>query len=608
MAIYKNKDIEVNVNEKNVDVGFIDTNFYTEDKSTSSIRITIKNNNRIVDLSKTNMKPKLDLLLNDGSIFIDEKVDIILPEQGIIQYKISDRVIKHVGKVNAKLFLINETQSVHVANFNFTIKDSGITDAVNKEITVNIVDDSVRRIIQENAIELLGEGFKDDVSVELKNYVTTNNELFKGPKGDEGKQGQRGPQGVKGDTGLQGLQGPQGIQGERGLRGEQGPQGIKGKDADEQEIINAIRPQIEGDLTNLKFAYRHKKGTTGSEDAINTIIGYKDNDVVSGVRGSHVQQGSKNNENIIGGVPDTVGVDAKNVIDPNITNAHYAFIGGYDNVNNALAGTLMGYHCYISDLATHGAIYGGSYHKILDGDYAFIGGGTKNLIQNNEGGNYGFLLGGNTNKLFGRFGGVMGGMNNRVGNETSNKDYSSVIGSYLSSIDGNYSTILNGNECKATKDYTLARGKGAVANNIGESVFSTGKFKTAGDSGQSTLHLLRQTTTGVETQLLCDDSGSSILTPIGVNTTLIITGVMSGHRVDSEGYASFKFTAVLTRSSGALTVQYLNVEKLFVSDPSYNMTIKVNTTLNSYQVLAQGVQGHTINWTAKVDTVWSRNI
>lgn len=196
MAIYKNKDIEVNVNEKSADVGFIDTNFYTEDKSTSSIRITIKNNKRAVDLSKTNLIPKLDLFHSDGSIFMDENINIVLPEQGIIQYKISDRVIKHPGKVNAKLFLKNETQSVHVANFNFTIKDSGITDAVNKEITVNIVDDSVRRIIQENAIELLGEGFKDDVSVELKSYVQTNNELFKGPKGDKGDKGDKGEDGI----------------------------------------------------------------------------------------------------------------------------------------------------------------------------------------------------------------------------------------------------------------------------------------------------------------------------------------------------------------------------------------------------------------------------
>ncbi|WP_239702992.1 MULTISPECIES: BppU family phage baseplate upper protein [unclassified Mammaliicoccus] len=196
MAIYKNKDIEVNVNEKSAEVGYIDTNFYTEDKSTSSIRITIKNNKRAVDLSKTNLTPKLDLFHSDGSIFMDENINIVLPEQGIIQYKISDRVIKHPGKVNAKLFLKNETQSVHVANFNFTIKDSGITEAVSKEITINIVDDSVRRIIQENAFELLGDGFKDDVTSDLQNYVSTNNELFKGPQGDVGPQGPPGKDGV----------------------------------------------------------------------------------------------------------------------------------------------------------------------------------------------------------------------------------------------------------------------------------------------------------------------------------------------------------------------------------------------------------------------------
>lgn len=222
MATYKNKDIEVNISERGADAGNIGANFYTEDKSTSSIRITIKNNKRAVDLSKTNLTPKLDLFHSDGSIFMDENINIVLPEQGIIQYKISDQVIKHPGVVNAKLFLKNETQSVHVANFNFTIKDSGITDAVNKEISVNIVDDSVRRIINENAIELLGAGFKEDVASDLQSYVDQNIEKFKGPKGDTG------PQGVKGDTGERGLQGPQGIQGERGLRGEQGPQGPQG--------------------------------------------------------------------------------------------------------------------------------------------------------------------------------------------------------------------------------------------------------------------------------------------------------------------------------------------------------------------------------------------
>ncbi|MDO0950183.1 family 20 glycosylhydrolase [Mammaliicoccus sciuri] len=228
MAIYKNKDIDVHVNSQSVEIGNIGASFYTEDKNTSSVRITIKNNKNVVDLSKIDMAPKLDLFHSDGSIFMDEKIDVILPEQGIIQYKISEQVIKHVGKVDAKLFLKNEEKSIHIANFHFFIKDSGIQEAVQKEITVNLIDDSVRRIIQGNAIELLGNNFKNDVAVDLQAYVNENKEVFKGPKGDEGKQGQRGPQGVKGDTGEQGLQGPQGIQGERGLRGEQGPQGNVG--------------------------------------------------------------------------------------------------------------------------------------------------------------------------------------------------------------------------------------------------------------------------------------------------------------------------------------------------------------------------------------------
>ena len=228
MAIYKKGDIEVSINERGVDRGNVNANFYTEDKSTSAINIYVNWDKHPLNLNNVNMQLQLDLFHSDGSIFMDEPLNIIYAENGLVQYKISDNVIKHVGKVNAKLFLKNDTQSVHVADFGFNIKDSGVTDAVDKEITVNLVDDSVRRIIQENAIELLGEGFKDDVSVELKNYVNDNAETFKGPKGDKGPQGQRGPQGVKGDAGEQGLQGPQGLQGERGLRGEQGPEGPKG--------------------------------------------------------------------------------------------------------------------------------------------------------------------------------------------------------------------------------------------------------------------------------------------------------------------------------------------------------------------------------------------
>ncbi|MEB5650887.1 BppU family phage baseplate upper protein [Mammaliicoccus sciuri] len=204
MAIYKNKDIETNIKSTHVNLGNIGAQFYTEDKNSASIRIYVKHNDEPVNLLTAGLTPILSLSMQDGSYFDNEPVDIVLAEQGLIQYKIRDNVIKHVGKVKATLILKSETQSLHASEFSFTILSSGLDEQVAKEITVNIVDDAVRRIIQENSIELLGNGFKDEVSVELKDYVISNVELFKGEKGDVGPQGE---QGIKGETGERGPKG-----------------------------------------------------------------------------------------------------------------------------------------------------------------------------------------------------------------------------------------------------------------------------------------------------------------------------------------------------------------------------------------------------------------
>ena len=204
MVIYKNKDIEANINERGVELGNINVNFYTEDKGTSSIRIYLNWNKNRINLNSINMQPQLDLFHSDGSIFMDEKVDIILAEQGLIQYKITDQVIKHPGTINAKLFLKNEKESIHVENFSFNIKDSGVEGAISKEININLVEDTVKKIMNEYP------------------------ELFKGEKGDKGEQGIQGPRGVQGERGLQGEQGLKGDTGSQGIQGFKGDKGDKG--------------------------------------------------------------------------------------------------------------------------------------------------------------------------------------------------------------------------------------------------------------------------------------------------------------------------------------------------------------------------------------------
>lgn len=233
MAIYKNKDIETNINERGAELGNINVNFYTEDNGTASIRIKIKNQQGApINFNNTDMLPQLDLYAQDGSIFTKEPVDIILPEQGLIQYKVSDYVIRHEGKMDCKLFMENGTESVHVANFYFVIKDSGITGAIGKEIRVEVLEDMVRNVMIGNAMGLLNDEYKEKINQDVVNYVSSNPDKYKGPKGDTGEQGPQGQRGLKGDTGEQGPEGKQGIQGERGLRGEQGPQGPQGPKGD----------------------------------------------------------------------------------------------------------------------------------------------------------------------------------------------------------------------------------------------------------------------------------------------------------------------------------------------------------------------------------------
>lgn len=232
--IIKMGEVETHINPRNIDIGDIGSRFYTEDENTAFIRIRINYNGSPVDLTKTDMKPKLDLFMEDGSVFIDETIEVLIPEIGLIKYDIPSNVIKHIGKVNCKLFMDSLEHSVHVANFSFSIVDSGVEKVVSKEISLNLVKDTVKQVMSEDLTELLDTEFKDKLTGDLQYYLSSHNEEFKGPKGDEGPQGEQGPQGLQGEVGPQGAQGiagekgdvgPKGDKGDKGLQGEQGPPG-----------------------------------------------------------------------------------------------------------------------------------------------------------------------------------------------------------------------------------------------------------------------------------------------------------------------------------------------------------------------------------------------
>lgn len=224
METFKQGEVTARIDERGIDLGNINVNLYTMDNSTSVLDIHIKKRNIFseekefipVNLNQTTFKPVLHLIAEDDSIFTNEELEVVKAEEGHVRYNVSDYVTKHVGRVQAKLFLIDENSSTddssHVADFYFKVNDSGLTKAIGKEVHVDMLDDIVERIL-------------------LKDI-----ERFRGPKGDKGDTGERGPKGDKGEDGIDGEigpvgpMGPKGDTGEQGPQGERGPQGLPGKD------------------------------------------------------------------------------------------------------------------------------------------------------------------------------------------------------------------------------------------------------------------------------------------------------------------------------------------------------------------------------------------
>lgn len=222
METFKQGEVTARIDERGIDLGNINVNLYTMDNSTAALDIHIKKRNIFsenkefipVNLNQTSFKPVLHLITEDNSIFTNEELEVVKAEEGYVRYNVSDYVTRHVGRVQAKLFLIDEDSSTddssHVADFYFKVNDSGLTKAIGKEIHVDMLDDIVERIM-------------------LKDI-----ERFRGPKGDKGDTGPQGPKGDKGadgingemgPTGPTGPMGPKGDTGEKGLQGEQGPPG-----------------------------------------------------------------------------------------------------------------------------------------------------------------------------------------------------------------------------------------------------------------------------------------------------------------------------------------------------------------------------------------------
>lgn len=185
MAIYKNKDLEVDISFGTSKQTNKSASFYTGDKGSASIRITVKHKGFPFNFAESDMIPTLDLIHSDGSIWLSEPMTVV--DGGTIQYNIPNNIIEHAGTISAKLFLKNADTSIHALNFNIEILDSGIEGVVEKEVSLALVEDIVINIMQENALGILDDEYKESLFEDVKGYLLSN-ESFRGQDGQDGKE------------------------------------------------------------------------------------------------------------------------------------------------------------------------------------------------------------------------------------------------------------------------------------------------------------------------------------------------------------------------------------------------------------------------------------
>jgi hypothetical protein len=246
--------------------------------------------------------------------------------------------------------------------------------------------------------------------------------------------------------------------------------------------------------------------------------------------------GGLGRENIIGGDTSNVGTENPNVVKTG-TGANFAVIGGgYDNVNNALAGVITGFHCVVDQLATHGTISGGSFHKILDGDYGTIAGGTQNTI--NDGINP-TISGGTLNKVTGNDTTISGGSSNevKINGGTIGGGSGNIVNNIRGTIGGGYlNTVTSDNG-------TIA---GGIQNNL-----SAGLYGAIGGGYKNTVSSNYGTVNGGFTNTA--SASSATVAGGNTNTASGIYATVSGGNLN---IASGQGSSVLGGESNQATANY----------------------------------------------------
>lgn len=272
----------------------------------------------------------------------------------------------------------------------------------------------------------------------------------------------------------------------------------------------------------------------------------------------------------------------------NAITGNYATIGGgYRNRTNAITATIGGGE-YISVTGKAATVAGGSWITAT-GNYATVGGGWHNKASG-----YGATVSGGGMPLY-----APGGAE-ALGNIASG-DLSTVGGGSLNTASGDYATVGGGYVNTASGDYsTVPGGSGAAASRYGQMAYANGIFADLGDA-QTSLYVLRNTTTDATPKDLFLDGLSQRLT-IATDRTLTFD-ILVVARSSGGASAGYHIQGVIENTGG--TTDFVGpapVATVLAEDiPAWGVVVVADNANDALVIRVTG-SATTVRWVATIRT------
>jgi hypothetical protein len=184
---------------------------------------------------------------------------------------------------------------------------------------------------------------------------------------------------------------------------------------------------------------------------------------------------------------------------------------------------------------------------------------------------------------------------------TASGALSTVGGGSLNTASGDYATVSGGYINTASGDYaTVPGGVGAAASRYGQMAYANGMFADLGDA-QTSLYVLRNTTTDATSKDLFLDGSAQRLT-IAANSTLTFDILVVAR--SSGGFsAGYRIQGVIENTGGATAfIGVPTVTTLGEEVAGWNVAVLADDTNNALVIRVTGAAGTTIRWVATTRT------